>query len=69
MRGKDKGRRAHGEGMDAKGAHAGLGRTAGQNPRHAQPQIGIQFTKKTPNETKPHTRLNTTSDKRKYDSA
>jgi hypothetical protein len=29
----------------ARSGRAGLGRTAGQTPWHAQPQIGIQFVK------------------------
>jgi hypothetical protein len=55
MRERDQGGGAQGEGTGARGAwaeagragpvRAGLGRTAGQNPRHAQPQIGIPFAK------------------------
>jgi hypothetical protein len=52
MRGKDQGTGGtwggHGRQRRAGRAgpgRAGLGRTAGQNPRHAQPQIKIQFAK------------------------
>jgi hypothetical protein len=44
---------------------AGPGRAAprDKNPRYAQPQIGIQSRNEIQNETKQHTRLNTTSNK------
>jgi hypothetical protein len=55
--------RAHGEGQGARGARArvgpswaGLGRVAGQIPRHAQPQIGNH------RETKSKMRLSKTRD-------
>jgi hypothetical protein len=72
--GRGRGRGQQGEGSGARG-RAGQGRAvshwvglgwAGPRvkiPWHAQPQIGIQMRNKIRNETKQHTRLNTTSDK------
>jgi hypothetical protein len=77
MRGRDQARgRAHGEGQGARGAWAELGRV---RPGRAGPHRGSKpmtrtttdrnSTREAKSETKQHTRLNTTSDKIKYDSA
>jgi hypothetical protein len=67
---RDQGRGAHGEGQGARDARAKAGRAGpgratpwDNNPRHAQPQIGIQSRNEIRNETKKHTRLIMTSDK------
>jgi hypothetical protein len=66
------GRRAwggHGRQGRAGRGRAELGRTAGQNRDTHNHRSEFNSRSKIQNETKQHTRLNTTSDKRKYDSA
>jgi hypothetical protein len=54
------------QGTRARAGRVGSGWVAsrGKNPRHAQPQFGIQLRNEIQNETRENTRLNTTSDQR-----
>jgi hypothetical protein len=57
--GRSRAPRACGQGR----AGPGWAATRDKNPRHTQPQIGIQPRNEIRNDTKQNTRLNTTSDK------
>jgi hypothetical protein len=65
---EEKGEGAHGGEAGALGraGQSGPGWVAsrGKNPRHTQPQIGIQLRNEIRNETRQNMRLNTTSDQR-----
>jgi hypothetical protein len=63
--GRDWGARARGPERARMGrAGSGWVMSRDQNPRHAQPQIGIQSRNEIRDETRQNTRLNTTSDQR-----